>query len=83
MRGPLNLAAFCDPSIDREIARAHSLHTTDPGAESQHWARIDRKLTDQAPWVAYANGIVLEVVSSAWATTSTTPNGALCSANSG
>ncbi len=61
--GPLNLAAFCDPSIDRAIARAHSLHTTDPGAESQHWARIDRKLTDQAPWLAYANGIVLEVVS--------------------
>ena len=59
----MNLAAFCDPSIDRAIARAHSLHTTDPGAESQHWARIDRELTDQAPWLAYANGIVLEVVS--------------------
>jgi peptide/nickel transport system substrate-binding protein len=59
----LNLAAFCDPSIDRAIARAHMLHTTDPGAESQQWARIDRSLTDQAPWVPYANGIVLDVVS--------------------
>ena len=61
---PLNLVAFCDPRIDRAIGRAHSLRTIDPGAESAQWARIDRKLTEQAPWVAYANGIVLEVVSS-------------------
>ena len=32
---PLNLAAFCDSRIDSAIARAHSLHTTDPGVESQ------------------------------------------------
>ena len=32
---PLNLAAFCDPTIDSAITRAHSLHTTDPGVESQ------------------------------------------------
>jgi len=59
----LNLAAFCDPDIDRAIARAHSLESTDPGAASQQWARIDRRLTDQAPWVPFANGIVLDVVS--------------------
>lgn len=63
MHRAVDLAAFCDPRIDSAIARAHSLHTTDPGVESQQWARIDRTLTDQAPWVPYANGVVLEVVS--------------------
>ena len=59
----LNDAEFCDPAIDRQIARARSLWTTDPGAASQLWANIDRDLTNQAPWVAFANGVVLEVKS--------------------
>jgi hypothetical protein len=50
----------CDPTIDSAITRAHSLHTTDPGVESQQWARIDRTLTAQVPWVPYANGVVLK-----------------------
>jgi peptide/nickel transport system substrate-binding protein len=59
----LNLAHFCDRRIDRKIARARSLQTTNPGTASGLWANIDRDLTDQAPWVAFANGVVLEVVS--------------------
>jgi YVTN family beta-propeller protein len=58
-----NFAEFCDPKIDREIARARSLQTTSSGAASQLWAEIDRDITDQAPWVAFANGDVLEVKS--------------------
>jgi peptide/nickel transport system substrate-binding protein len=27
------------------------------------WAKIDRDLTDQAPWIPFANGVVLEVIS--------------------
>ena len=34
-----------------------------PNGGSQQWARVDRNLTDKAPWAPYANGIVLEVVS--------------------
>jgi peptide/nickel transport system substrate-binding protein len=58
-----NSAEFCSPGIDREIARARTLQTTDPGAASALWAKIDRDLTDKAPWVPYANGVALDVVS--------------------
>ena len=27
------------------------------------WAKIDRDITNQAPWVPFANAVVLEVVS--------------------
>ena len=58
-----NPAEFCNPAIDREIARAQALQTSDPEAASRLWAKVDRDITDQAPWVAFANGVVLEVVS--------------------
>ena len=56
-----NFAEFCDPTIDREIARAKSLQTSAPEASSRMWAKVDRDITDQAPWVSFANGVVLEV----------------------
>jgi YVTN family beta-propeller protein len=59
----LNIAHFCDRGIDREIARARALQTTNPGTASHLWAKIDRELTDRAPWVSFANGVVLEVLS--------------------
>jgi YVTN family beta-propeller protein len=58
-----NTAEFCDHSIDREIARAQFLQTSDPEAASRLWGKIDHDVTDQAPWVPYANGVVLEVIS--------------------
>lgn len=58
-----NLAEFCNPKIDREIARAQSLQTRDPTAASRLWTKIDRDITNQAPWVPFANGVVLEVKS--------------------
>jgi ABC-type transport system substrate-binding protein len=58
-----NYSEFCDPAIDREIARARSLQTTDPAAVSPLWARIDHDLTNQAPWVPFANGVIVDVVS--------------------
>ena len=58
-----NTARFCDPAIDREIARAQALQPSDPDAASLLWAKIDRDVTDQAPWVPFANGVGLEVVS--------------------
>jgi peptide/nickel transport system substrate-binding protein len=59
----MNAAGFCDPAIDREIARADALQTTDLQAASQLWAKVDRDLTDQAPWAAFANNSVVEVKS--------------------
>jgi len=58
-----NTAEFCNAAIDREIRRAQALQTSDPQAAARLWARVDRDITDQAPWVAFANGVVLEVVS--------------------
>jgi peptide/nickel transport system substrate-binding protein len=61
--GNENLAEFCDPAIDRDIARAQSLQHPDPEAASSLWRRIDTEITDQAPWVSFANGVVVDVKS--------------------
>jgi YVTN family beta-propeller protein len=56
-----NIAEFCNPTIDRKVATARALQTTDPAAASRLWTRIDRELTDQAPWVPFANGVIVSV----------------------
>ena len=58
-----NTSQFCDPAIDREIAHAQSLQTNDPEASTRLWAKIDRDITWQAPWVSFANGVKLEAIS--------------------
>src|SRR5581483_11545932 len=58
-----NTAEFCNRRIDNEITRAESLQTSDPAGASRLWAKIDRDITDQAPWVPFANWLKLEVVS--------------------
>jgi YVTN family beta-propeller protein len=58
----LNEAEFCDRSIDREIARAQTLEPGDPAA-ARLWIKIDHDLTDQAPWLSFANGVTIEVKS--------------------
>jgi peptide/nickel transport system substrate-binding protein len=59
----LNASEFCDPAIEREITRARSLQTGDPAAALRLWAKVDRDLTDAAPWVAFSNGVTLDVKS--------------------
>jgi ABC-type transport system substrate-binding protein len=54
---------FCDPALDREMARAQALQTTDAVAATNLWAKIDRQFTDAAVWAPFANGAVVEVVS--------------------
>jgi YVTN family beta-propeller protein len=46
---------FCDRGIDREITRATAMQRAHPGAANDLWARIDRELTDQAPWLFLYN----------------------------
>jgi YVTN family beta-propeller protein len=50
-----NNAFFCDVRIDRHIARAHELQTTDPAAANVDWAKVDREVVDQAPWLFLDN----------------------------
>jgi peptide/nickel transport system substrate-binding protein len=58
-----NAAAFCDPAIDREIARAQLLETTDAEDAARLWTAVDRAVVDQAPWVPFANGSSVAVAS--------------------
>jgi peptide/nickel transport system substrate-binding protein len=51
----INYSGFCNPGIDREIARAIELQASDPNAASLLWSKIDREVVDQAPWVTMAN----------------------------
>jgi ABC-type transport system substrate-binding protein/streptogramin lyase len=51
----LNDAEFCSRKIDAEIRHATALEASDAGAASQTWSAIDRRLTDQAPWLPMYN----------------------------
>jgi ABC-type transport system substrate-binding protein/DNA-binding SARP family transcriptional activator len=53
----LNTAEFCDRSIDAQITRALTLQPSAPDAAGALWERIDREITDQAPWVPIYNPV--------------------------
>ncbi len=59
----VNIARFCSPSIDREMARAQSLETSDPQAAPRLWTKVDREITDRSPWVSFANGLIVRLLS--------------------
>jgi YVTN family beta-propeller protein len=42
---------FCDPAIDRLMDAAEREGATDPDEADATWARVDREVTDAAPWV--------------------------------
>jgi peptide/nickel transport system substrate-binding protein len=46
-----NPAHFCDRNIDAQIERLAEHEPSDPAGTSDLAAELDRKLTDQAPWV--------------------------------
>ena len=58
-----NASGFCNPRIDREIAHAQALQTSDPTAASHLWSKVDREITNQAPVVAFYNPRQLDFVS--------------------
>ena len=39
---------FCDPALDKQVAKAAALQATDPPAAAPLWAQLDRQLTDLA-----------------------------------
>ena len=47
----LNPGAFCDPGIDRQMRRAQAEQLSDPTGSRARWQRVDREITDAAPWV--------------------------------
>ena len=56
-------AGFCDPRVDAMVDRATRMQAVDPAATGALWAKIDRTIVDQAPYVWLANGIALDFVS--------------------
>ncbi|HYZ29868.1 MAG TPA: ABC transporter substrate-binding protein [Thermoleophilaceae bacterium] len=46
-----NASQFCDPAIDALVMRASALQASHYEAANALWARIDRKLTDEAIWL--------------------------------
>ena len=56
-------SGFCDPRIDAMIDRATQLQLDDPAAAGALWAKIDRAIVDQAPYVWLMNPIAVEFVS--------------------
>jgi ABC-type transport system substrate-binding protein/class 3 adenylate cyclase len=59
----LPMSRFCDARIDREAARATSLQLTEPIAAGEAWARVDRNVVDQAPFVPLFTPATAELVS--------------------
>jgi ABC-type transport system substrate-binding protein/DNA-binding SARP family transcriptional activator len=57
-------SAFCDPGVDRQIARAAAEQATNPAAAAAQWARLDRQLTDLAIWVPTVTPNELDFLSS-------------------
>jgi YVTN family beta-propeller protein len=58
-----NHAEFCDPSIDAAIRQALAVQVTNPQATIERWARIDRRVTDAAPWVPLVTPVATSLVS--------------------
>jgi peptide/nickel transport system substrate-binding protein len=59
-----NVSEFCDRTIDREIAHARSVQTSDQARSSHLWAKVDHDVVDRAPWVPFASGVLFELLSS-------------------
>jgi peptide/nickel transport system substrate-binding protein len=47
----LNAAEFCAPRLDAQIRRATALEAVAPGLAGEQWSRIDREITNRAPWL--------------------------------
>jgi peptide/nickel transport system substrate-binding protein len=48
--GTNNQAGFCDPQVDKLASKAQAAQLTDPAYARRLWAKVDRIVTNQAPW---------------------------------
>jgi peptide/nickel transport system substrate-binding protein len=60
---PSNYARFCDRGTQALIRRAGQITGSDPDVVGDHWARVDRRLTDLAPTVPLSNPVDFSFVS--------------------
>jgi peptide/nickel transport system substrate-binding protein len=50
-----NPSQYCNPRADQLASQAQATQLTDPAAAHALWARVDRIVTNQAPWVPILN----------------------------
>ncbi len=58
-----NIAEFCNKGIQAQMDHAGEVGITDPTASNKIWAEVDKKVTDQAPWVSMFNPKYIDVLS--------------------
>jgi peptide/nickel transport system substrate-binding protein len=59
----INISGFCDKGIDAQINKNLITAVTDQKAANAEWAKLDRELTDQAPWATMFTPKQLDFVS--------------------
>jgi YVTN family beta-propeller protein len=63
LRSGENAGRFCDPAVDRQIARAQSLQIVNSPQADRLWANIDRELVDRAVTVSLVTPNTTDFVS--------------------
>ncbi|MGZ6725829.1 MAG: ABC transporter substrate-binding protein [Gaiellaceae bacterium] len=58
-----NIAQFCDKNIQAQMDQAGKTGITDPTSANQQWAKVDKAVTDQAPWVSMYNPKYIDFLS--------------------
>ncbi len=58
-----NSGGFCDPRLDRLVARAQALQIADPAKAEQIWTRADRLAVDEAAWAPLVSSGAVELLS--------------------
>jgi peptide/nickel transport system substrate-binding protein len=50
-----NIAEYCNPAIQAQMNQARTLGETNQSAANALWAKVDREMTNEAPWVTMFN----------------------------
>ena len=58
----LNASELCNPQLDRAIARATGLQTTNGAAANAAWQAIDRDVSGRAAWVPLVNPVGVDLL---------------------
>jgi peptide/nickel transport system substrate-binding protein len=58
-----NIAEFCNKGIQTQMDQAGTKSITDEPAGNALWAKVDKAVTDQAPWVAMYNPKFIDFLS--------------------
>ena len=60
----IDFSEFCDPTVDAGINHAFALEAANnPAAANRVWASLDRRITDEAPWVPLFTPKLVDFVS--------------------